>query len=56
MVEGGERLNKCGNHDLNFGQSLSNILIYKIQRGNIAKRSLKEPQIQSLSGERARAL
>jgi hypothetical protein len=39
--KGGERLNKCANHELTLSQSLSNIIIYKIQRGNIAKRSLK---------------
>jgi hypothetical protein len=51
-----ERLSKCANHELTLSQSLSNIIIYKIQTGNIAKRPLKEPQIHSLSGERARAL
>jgi hypothetical protein len=37
-------LSKCANHKLTLNQSLSNIIIYKMQRRNIAKRPLKDPK------------
>jgi hypothetical protein len=48
MVERGERISKCANHELIYNQQL--------WEGNIAKRPLEKPQFHSLSRERARAL
>jgi hypothetical protein len=40
----GKGVSKCANHDLTFGQSLSNILIYKYREETLQKDPLRNPK------------
>jgi hypothetical protein len=44
MVEGGERLSKCANHDQTLWLKLSNILINKYREEILQKDPLRNPK------------